>query len=155
VSVIMPVYNASATLEETLQSLYAQTMPDWELCVVDDCSKDNTAEIIKRHAAKDSRIKPFFNAVNRGAAFTQNASLQSASGRYVAFLDGDDFWLPEKLARQLAFMNHQDAPMSYTAYRRINEDGSKVSAIIHPPAKMDYVDLLQNTAMASSSMIID
>jgi teichuronic acid biosynthesis glycosyltransferase TuaG len=155
VSIIMPAYNAEATLEETLASLYAQTFPDWELCIVDDASKDNTAAIIKRHAANDSRIKPIFLAKNGGAANAQETSLQAGTGRYAAFLDADDCWLPQKLEKHLAFMTAKKAPMSYTAYRRVNEDGSEVSAIIHPPAFMNYEKLLKNTAMASSSMIID
>ncbi|MBI3418956.1 MAG: glycosyltransferase family 2 protein [Proteobacteria bacterium] len=155
ISILTPAYNAAVTLAETAESIFAQRFTDWEWCVVDDASTDGTAEIIRRYAAKDSRIKPIFHENNDGAPAAAQAALALAGGRYVTVLDADDYWLPEKLSRQLAFMQKKNAALSFTAHRRMNENGKKLGPIIHPPAKLAYRDLLKNTAMPNSSMMVD
>lgn len=121
VSVITPTYNCGRFIEETIRSVQAQTYGNWEMLIVDDCSSDDTADIVARYAAKDSRIRYIRNDVNKGAAETRNKALRTASGRWIAFLDSDDLWLPEKLQRQIEFMEGNGYAFSYHEYDEINE----------------------------------
>lgn len=115
VSVIMPAYNAGAYIANSINSVLRQTYPEWELIIVDDCSKDNTCEIIQ--SIKDTRIRLFQNDVNSGAAVSRNRALREAKGTWIAFLDGDDIWHPEKLSRQISFMKGNNYSFSCTDYR--------------------------------------
>jgi teichuronic acid biosynthesis glycosyltransferase TuaG len=155
ISIVTPAYNATATLQETVDSIFAQTFQDWEWCIVDDASKDNTAQMIKDLAARDARVRPVFLEMNVGAPMALQAAIDHAQGRYIALIDADDIWLPEKLERQLAFMQKKKVPISYTGHRRMSEDGKWSGAFIHPPSRLSYHDLLKNTAMVSSSVMID
>lgn len=155
VSIITPSYNAARFIDQTVDSVLQQTYPDWELLIVDDCSRDHTREILARLAGRDARIRPVFQEKNGGPAAARNAGLSRAQGRYIAFLDADDLWLPRKLERQLAFMQAQDAALSYTGYRRIREDGSGPGRLIQVPPGMNYRQLLKNTAIATSTVIVD
>ena len=116
VSIVMPAYNASAYIRKSIQSIQHQTYENWELLIVEDCSKDDTLSLINELAVSDSRIKIFVNDVNSGAALSRNKALREASGKWVAFLDGDDLWMPEKLERQLNFMVEHNYKFSYTDY---------------------------------------
>ena len=102
VSIIMPAYNCGRFIKESIDSVLAQTYTNWELLIVDDCSTDNTKAIVSTY--DDKRIRYMRNPQNMGAALTRNKALREAKGRYIAFLDADDMWLPEKLERQIAFM---------------------------------------------------
>ena len=104
VSIITPTYNCAKFIEETIRSVQAQTYLNWEMIISDDCSTDNTREIIAPYLESDSRIKYICNDKNSGAAITRNNALRQAKGRWIAFLDSDDLWLPEKLEKQIAFM---------------------------------------------------
>ena len=101
VSVIMPAYNAARFIEEAIASVQAQTVTDWELLVIDDCSKDSTKEIVKKIAEKDPRIRLLINKENMGVAKTRNRGLEAFEGQYVALLDSDDYWYPEMLQKML------------------------------------------------------
>lgn len=116
VSIIMPSYNTANYIVESIKSVLAQTYTNWELIIVDDCSTDNTDEIVQPFLS-DERIKYFKNEKNSGAAVSRNKALREAIGKWVAFLDSDDLWLPEKLERQIAFMKKRDYKFSYTDYR--------------------------------------
>ena len=105
VSIITPCHNAADTIAETIESVLAQTYQNWEMIVVDDCSTDNSLQIVEEYCEKDPRIKTIRLDRNGGPAKARNAATEAAKGRYIAFLDGDDMWLPEKLQRQLDFMN--------------------------------------------------
>lgn len=155
VSIVTPAYGAERFLERTLASVQAQSFDDWECLVVDDASTDRTAEIAQRAAERDRRIRLIRQASNQGTARARNAALAAASGRYVAFLDADDLWLPEKLERQLAFMRETGAGMSYTAYRRIDENDSRVGRLISVPGTMTWQRLLKNTAIATVTAMVD
>ena len=155
VSIITPAYRAAAYVGETIRSVQAQDHAEWEMLVVDDCSPDHTCEIVAQHAAADSRVRLIRQAKNGGPAAARSAALAQARGRWVAFLDSDDLWLPGKLSAQLAFHRMQGGVLSFTAYRRINADASHTGRLIEVPATLDYAGLLCNTAIATSTVIVD
>lgn len=120
VSIIMPSYNTEKYISESIASVQKQSYVDWELIIVDDCSTDNTDEIVKPFLS-DKRIKYIKNETNSGAAVSRNRALREAKGKWIAFLDSDDLWLPVKLEKQIAFMKENDYHFSYTNYVEINE----------------------------------
>ena len=120
VSIIMPSYNTAKFISETIESVLEQTYTNWELIIVDDCSTDNTDEVVKSFLS-DNRIKYIKNEKNSGAAVSRNRALREAKGKWIAFLDSDDLWLPVKLEKQIAFMKENDYHFSYTNYVEINE----------------------------------
>ncbi len=154
VSIITPAYKALAFVGEAIRSVQAQDFADWEMLVVDDGSPDGTAAEVDRYAAADPRVK-LIRQPNAGPAMARQAALDVATGRYVAFLDSDDYWLPGKLGRQLEFMAARDAAVSFTRFRRINQDGSQLGHLISIPDWLDYRGLLCNTALATSTVIVD
>jgi teichuronic acid biosynthesis glycosyltransferase TuaG len=155
VSIVTPAYNAERFLPEAIDSVLSQSYGDWEMFVVDDCSRDATRNVVERYAARDQRVRPIFLERNSGPAMARQAALEAAQGRFVAFLDSDDLWLPLKLERQLAFMARIGAGLSFTAFRRISDDSARIGRLIHAPAHLDYGDLLGHTAIATSTAIID
>ncbi|MCB0376731.1 MAG: glycosyltransferase family 2 protein, partial [Sinomicrobium sp.] len=123
VSIITPVYNSGRFLEQSITSVLNQTYQNWELRIVDDCSEDNSRQIISRYADADNRIKPLFLNKNSGAGPARNKAIELAEGAVIAFLDSDDIWLPNKLEEHVAFMKANDAAFSHTSYGFINETG--------------------------------
>ena len=120
VSVVMPSYNTAKYITESIESVLAQTYPYWELIIVDDCSTDDTDSVVAKYLS-DSRIRYLKNEKNSGAAISRNYALREAKGRWIAFLDSDDVWLPEKLETQIAFMLDNDYKFTCTDYRiRLN-----------------------------------
>lgn len=112
VSIIMPSWNTDKFIAETIQSVIDQTYTNWELIIVDDCSSDNTNQIVA--SFEDERIKYLHNEKNLGAALTRNKALREAKGEWIAFLDSDDLWMPEKLEHQIDFMNENGYSLSFT-----------------------------------------
>lgn len=155
VSIVTPAYNAAPFLPETIASVQAQTFADWEMLVVDDRSRDDTVAVVEAAAARDPRVVLLRQEKNGGPALARDAALLRARGRYIAFLDSDDSWMPEKLEVQLAFMAERAAAVSYTAFRRINRDGTRVGAVVRVPDRLNYRQLLANTALATSTVIVD
>lgn len=155
VSIITPAYNAAGFIHETISSVIMQSCTGWEMLIADDCSHDATREVIRDWARKDTRIKPIFMPKNGGPAMARNAALAAAHGRYIAFLDADDLWLPDKLSHQLAFMQEKQAAFSFTQFRRINADGARLGHLIAIPERIDYAGLLKNTAIATSTVVVD
>jgi glycosyltransferase involved in cell wall biosynthesis len=133
VSIITPSYNCAQFVEATIQSVFAQTYVNWELLFQDDCSTDETKQIVERLSANDSRIKYERNVRKSGAAVTRNNALRRAEGRWVAFLDSDDLWHPDKLERQINFMISNGYHFSYTKYREINELSENIGINISGP----------------------
>lgn len=133
VSIITPSWNCGRFVEETIRSIQAQTYQNWEILFQDDCSTDNTKEIVDRLAAADTRIKYECNSQNSGAAITRNNALRRAKGRWIAFLDSDDLWEPTKLEKQIDFMVANDYHFSYTGYCEINEQSEETGKIISGP----------------------
>lgn len=135
VSIIMPSFNTAKYIEESIKSVLAQTYTNWELMIVDDCSTDNTDEIV-RSFLSDERIKYFKNEKNSGAAVSRNKALREAKGKWIAFLDSDDLWLPEKLERQIAFMKKYDYKFSYTDYEKVDENSASLNILVSGPKKV-------------------
>lgn len=134
VSIIMPSYNTGAFIEDSIQSVLNQTYSNWELIIVDDCSTDNTLEILEK--INDDRIIILKNAKNSGAAVSRNKALRKAKGQWVAFLDSDDLWHPEKLEKQIAFMKTNKYYFSYTNYEEIDMEGNKTGVKVTGPKKI-------------------
>ena len=127
VSIIMPSWNTAQFISEAIESVIHQTYTNWELIIVDDCSTDDTISIVNRY--KDIRIRLFINSKNSGAAFSRNFALQKAKGRWVAFLDSDDLWLPEKLERQISFMNDNNYYFSCASCEDIDTNSNRMGKI--------------------------
>ncbi len=123
VSIITPVYNCGRFIEDTIRSVQNQTFRDWEMIVVDDCSTDDTMQTVRRCASQDNRIRFFCNAKNSGAAVSRNMALREAKGDWIAFLDSDDMWKPEKLEHQLRFMQENGYSFTYHEYEEMDESG--------------------------------
>ena len=122
VSIIMPSYNTAEYIEESIKSVQNQIYENWELIIVDDCSTDNTDDILKKYIESDKRIHYLKNEKNSGAAVSRNRALREAKGKWIAFLDSDDLWLPTKLERQLKYMKDNNYHFSYTNYEEIDEN---------------------------------
>ena len=142
VSIVMPTYCCGDYLADSVASVRAQTWTDWELLMVDDCSPDGTYELAQKLAAEDDRIRLFQTPANSGPAAARNMALENARGKYVAFLDSDDLWKPEKLEKQIAFMERTGAKFSCTAYDRVSQDGKTVLVRVTPFKKSDYNKVL-------------
>lgn len=136
VSVVCPSYNAEKYIGLTIQSILDQSEQDFEIIVVDDCSSDKTVEIVK--SFNDKRIRLFVNNENKGAAYSRNFALRHAIGEYIAFLDADDLWTPEKLEHQLKFMEENKYAFSYTKYEEIDDDGNRVGKLISGPKRITH-----------------
>lgn len=154
VSVIIPCYNSAEHIEETLESVRAQTMPDLEMLVVDDCSSDGSVEVVQRVAARDSRVRLLRQPTNQGVARARNRALDQARGRYIAYLDSDDLWVPEKLERQIAFMAERGIGACFTSYETIEQDGTHRN-FVHTPRSITYRQFLKNTVTCSHSLLFD
>ncbi|WDE00540.1 glycosyltransferase family 2 protein [Thalassomonas actiniarum] len=148
VSIITPTFNSQQFILETYQSIVAQTHQDWEWLVTDDCSSDDTWQIITRLSQQDARIKPVRNQVNAGAAVTRNNAIARADGEVLAFLDSDDLWLPRKLELHLAFMEQEQADLSFTPYWLIDEQGNdlKQGIDLRKRGLFSYQDMLKKNA---------
>ena len=133
VSIIMPSYNCAEYVEETIQSVQAQTYPNWEILFWDDCSTDETIRIVSSIREKDERIHLYRNINNLGAAVSRNNALKEAKGRWIAFLDSDDLWEPTKLEKQVRFMEENGYAFSYTEYQEMDADGNLTGVIISGP----------------------
>lgn len=142
ISIITPVYNAEKYLADHLASVEAQTYTHWEHILVDDCSSDSSAEIVKSYQAKDPRIKYHRLEENSGAGIARNKAIELAKGDYIAFLDSDDQWYPEKLERQLTFMQKNDYAFTFTDYDRVDETGNKMANIVKCKPKVTYKSAL-------------
>lgn len=135
VSIVMPSYNTAEFIVETIESVVKQTYENWELLIIDDCSLDNTDEVVKRFLS-DTRIRYLKNKQNSGAATSRNRALREAKGRWIAFLDSDDLWEPEKLEKQIMFMEKNGYHFSYTNYSEIDENGKSNGVIVTGPKKI-------------------
>lgn len=148
VSVVMPAYNAAATLQASMDSVLGQSYRALELLVVDDCSHDASWALAQAAAERDNRVVPIRQPRNAGVAAARNQGIEAASGAIVAFLDSDDTWHPEKLARQVSHMRASGAQVSYGAYRRVDERGRVLSQVM-PPARVCHVDMLKSNRIGN------
>lgn len=154
VSIVVPVYNAERFIGETIQYVRAQTYENWELILVDDCSKDNSCNIIKNSMKTESRIRLIHQEENSGAAKCRNKGVSCARGRYLCFLDADDIWERDKLARETAFIADGKG-FVFTGYEFADEDGRGLGKIVHVPSEITYHEALKNTTIFTSTVMID
>lgn len=157
ISIITPVYNSERFLEDTMRSVFGQTFTDWEWLLVNDASTDGSAEVLAKMAA-DPRVHVFHNDKNRGAGACRNLCIRAAAGRYLAFLDADDIWKPEKLERQLAFMRRTGAAVSHTAYCFLSEQGDvrgrvDVLPLLTLPLYMQRTEISGSTGMLDRARV--
>ena len=154
VSVVMPAYNAWRYLREAVRSLQEQTVNDWELLVVDDCSQDETPQLLRQLAQEDARIHPIYNEYNRGAAASRNLALDRCTGEYIAFFDADDMWRPHKLARQLEKITAAGADIVYCSYAMMDENGAPCYAdfIVEETATLD--SMLSRNEFSCSTVLL-
>lgn len=155
ISIITPCYNSSKFINECVNSVLLQSYCNWELLLVDDCSNDNSKELLLNIEKKDERIKVTFLDNNIGAANARNVAIQKAKGKYIAFLDSDDSWDSKKLDKQISFMVQNDIAFSFTSYQSISENGLDIISVIEAPYKMTYNNYLKNTIIGCLTVIID
>lgn len=155
VSVVIPVYNAEKFLADTLETVLNQTYSNWELLLIDDCSKDNSVEIIRQYASKDARIKLFRQNQNGGSALARNKGIKEAKGRFICFLDADDKWINDKLKNQVEFMMLNKCEFSFTAYQFANENCIPNGAIVKVPKTVNYKQALKNTTISTITVMFD
>ncbi len=155
VSVIIPVYNAEKYIDKTIQSVLAQTYKDYEIVLINDCSKDNSLKKIETYAENNTCIKVYTLEQNSGAAVARNYGLEMAQGRYIAFLDSDDAWSGDKLERQLEFMKEKDAAFVYCSYDMVDAEGTLIKKPIKIKKCTKYKDLLTKTLISTPTVLID
>jgi teichuronic acid biosynthesis glycosyltransferase TuaG len=154
VSVIMPAYNAARDIEKAIRSVMAQTVTDWELLVMDDASSDETAQIVKGLAMEDDRIQYHLSQENIGCAGVRNLGFDLCRGQYVALLDSDDIWLPEKLEKQLALAEKTGAGLLYTSYGIMDVQEKAVRADYLVPETVDFKSLLGENVIGCSTVML-
>lgn len=155
VSIITPAWNSEKYIAETIRSVLAQTYENWEMLIVDDCSTDRTAAIVTAFAAADPRIRFLTQPENGGAAKARNRALEESTGRYIAYLDADDTWMPEKLQKQVAFMQEKKAAFCCNSYEVIADDGSSLNKFVYMLPKADYVGFLTNNLLQTVGIMAD
>lgn len=155
ISIITPVYNCEKIISQTIECVQNQTYDNWEMILVDDCSTDNSADIIKEYSSKDERIKYYKLLQNSGAAIARNTALEMANGRFIAYLDSDDLWKKEKLEVQSTIMKKNEYAFSCTDYEKIDEDGKSLRKVIKMPQKVDYNLYLKNTIIQTVGVMVD
>ncbi|WP_394200794.1 glycosyltransferase family 2 protein [Shewanella waksmanii] len=154
VSIITPSFNCSESITKTIESVLAQTYSDWEMIIADDCSSDASVEVIQQYVDKDTRIRLIRRQWNGGPAVTRNRAIDAAKGRFIAFLDADDAWHPEKLAKQIAFMLTTESALTYTGYGRIHQNGHKLGTM-KVPASVSYNDILRTNSIGCLTACYD
>lgn len=150
----MPLYNGEAWLEEAIDSLRAQSYQNWELIVVDDASTDKGPELVEGYCALDPRIRLLHLETNSGAALARNRALEQVRGRYVAYLDADDRWRPDKLEKQLRFMEERDCGFSCCSYQVMEESG-RLRRQVQMPPKLDYKGFLSHNLLQTVGIMVD
>lgn len=153
VSIIVPVYNAERFLEDTIKTVENQSYENWELLLVNDCSKDNSKEIAKKYLSK--KIKWIDMDKNSGAALTRNKGIEESSGEFLCFLDADDLWDEDKLKKQIEFMRNNKCEFSFTGYEFADENGKSIGKKVFVPEKINYKQALKNTTIWTSTVMLD
>lgn len=154
VSVIMPAYNVEKTLAQAVDSVLTQTFEDFELIIINDCSKDRTSEIAAQYAKQDSRVVVLTNEKNSGVSLTRHKGVQAARGKWLAFLDSDDAWTVDKLEKQLQVQKKNNAKLVFTGSAFMNQDGSRKNWFLHVPERIGYKQLLKQNLISNSSVLI-
>ena len=156
VSIVVPVYNAANYIEKTIEMVCRQTYKDWELILVDDASRDESAQVIENYIKNQGkRIRLIRKKVNQGAAEARNTGIDASSGRFIAFLDADDVWDPEKLEKQVAYMERTGAAFCFHAYEFGDENANPTGKIVHVPEKLKYKQALSRTIIFTTTVMFD
>jgi teichuronic acid biosynthesis glycosyltransferase TuaG len=155
ISVITPCYNLENYIAATIKSVQAQTMTDWEMIIVDDCSIDDSIKVARQYAKDDPRIHVVTLDKNSGSSRARNEGLKRAKGRYITFIDGDDMIKPFKFETQINFMQRNGYAITYTNYRRITPDEKTTGILIRNPWKIDYNHMLKHSAIGTLTPIYD
>lgn len=169
VSIIVPVYNAGKYIEDTIHMVEKQTFKNWELILVDDCSTDNSRQVIRKYLERralknrqeagsfinSGQIRLIEKEINEGAAIARNTGIDAARGRYIAFLDADDIWMPDKLLKELAFMKEKEAAFVCTAYEFGDENARGTGKIVHVPRTLTYRKALSRTVIFTTTVMLD
>ena len=161
ISIIVPVHNAGAYIEETLRMVERQTYENWELILIDDCSSDNSRELIRAHIGRTSsavrrqNIRLIELDTKGGPAVARNAGIDASEGRYIAFLDADDGWMRDKLQKELAFMKEKQASFVFTSYEFGDEHGRGTGRVVHVPETLGYRKALTRTVIFTSTVLLD
>ncbi|WP_303668988.1 glycosyltransferase family 2 protein [Selenomonas ruminantium] len=155
VSIITPTYNCGKFIAETIESVQSQTYKKWEMIIVDDYSTDNTKAVVELYQKQDSRIKYYCLDENSGAAVARTKAMELATGQYIAFLDSDDLWMPDKLEKQINFMCDNDYAFTCTAYQHMSEDGQMMEKVLKVIPKTNYNRLLLDCPVGNSTVIYD
>jgi teichuronic acid biosynthesis glycosyltransferase TuaG len=155
VSVITPAYNCEQFIGEAINSVLNQTYKNWEMIIVNDKSTDNTRTIVEEYTKRDKRIKLFNQPTNQGAASARNKAIEISQGRFIAFLDSDDAWKPEKLQRQVKFMLDNNYGFTFTSYEIMGKKQDSNNRIFHAVERITYEQYLKNTIIGCSSVILD
>lgn len=155
INIITPCHNAARQISDTIESVLNQTYKDWELLIIDDCSTDNSEEIIRDFSSRDSRIKFFkTNAPSGSPALPRNIGIDHSTGDCIAFLDSDDIWLPDKLEKQVKFMQDKSIDLSYSYYEKMTWDGIRNNRIIKTRSITHYKDLLKSNSIPCLTSMI-
>lgn len=155
ISVIMPAFNVAAFIQDSIESVLNQSHSQFELIVVNDCSTDRTGQLVSKFVTVDPRVRVLNSRENLGGAGARNLGLKAARYRYVAFIDADDLWHPQKLMRQISVVQNQGAQLSYTAIQKIDSRGKPFGAIQRVDLEVSYKALLANPLIACSSVLLD
>lgn len=153
ISIITPTYNCGRFIGETIESVINQTYKNWEMIIVDDCSKDNTKDIVNKYAQNDDRIKYHLLEINSGAAIARTKAIELAKGDYMAFLDSDDLWLEDKLEKQLKFMKENNFNFVCTEYEQIDEQSNPLGKVIKVRDKANYNRVLLDCPVGNSTVM--
>lgn len=157
ISIVVPVYNAAKYIEQTVSMVQKQTYTDWELILVEDCSKDESRKVLQglENSLQDSRIHVIYKEKNEGAAKARNTGIMAATGEYLAFLDADDIWKETKLEKELAFMKQKDAAFVFTSYEFGDEQGNGTGKFVNVPDTLNYKQALSRTVIFTSTTLFD
>ncbi|KRD11352.1 glycosyl transferase [Flavobacterium sp. Root901] len=155
VSIIVPTYNTEKFITETIQSVQNQSYKNWEMILADDDSTDKTVAIVEEFAQNDNRIKLFKLPKNRGNGFARNAALEKATGKYIAYLDADDLWFPEKLEKQIQFLKANNLHFTYSFYDSIDEEGNNLNRRVESPNPLTYRQLFFCNYVGNLTAIYD
>lgn len=159
ISIVIPVYNAAPFLKRTLASVKNQSYQNWELILVDDASADSSIRLIEQQIGSwDSQhgsVRLLKNERNQGPAASRNRGLREARGRYLAYLDADDYWEADKLERQYRFMKEKDCAFSFTGYEFAGKDGIRNGSVVHVPESISYKEALTNTTISTITVMFD
>ena len=155
VSIVTPCYNAAHLIIETIDSVLSQTFTNWEMLIIDDCSRDNSAEVIKEYSTNDDRIKYFKTSHRSGSpSMPRNIGIENARGKYIAFLDADDVWLPDKLEIELEFAEKNRYHIVYSYYEKMNYEGKRENRLVETRKESTYSSLLKSNSIPCLTSLV-